>query len=246
MAAGSEIALTYRLSWGWDVPDLSGLLKVERTLSGAGDSGRRRFVDRLSPARAQTGASAVQLVAQANPGSMHDAEISENPEIKGLAAQLRPRPRGRGRGRDADGAAVRRTPDRRDMGLPMEQLTAHAAAGATARRAAAARSAPRDARAELCAATSRTPPARARARVRLARAGLFAASLLLTVLLVHQMWLVLSVGELTGVERVMLGLFVINIAWIVVRRAVAADGLLPRRRPPPAGAGRAADSAPRS
>ena len=50
--------------------------------------------------------------------------------------------------------------------------------------------------------------------VQLARAGLFAAALLLTVLLVHQMWLVLSVGELTGVERVMLGLFVINIAWI--------------------------------
>ena len=33
-------------------------------------------------------------------------------------------------------------------------------------------------------------------------------------LLIHQMWLVLSVGELTGVERVMLGLFVINITWI--------------------------------
>ncbi len=50
--------------------------------------------------------------------------------------------------------------------------------------------------------------------VRLARAGLFITSLLLTAVLVHQMWLVLSVGELTGVERVMLGLFVINIAWV--------------------------------
>ncbi len=50
--------------------------------------------------------------------------------------------------------------------------------------------------------------------VRLARVGLGVASLLLTSALVHQMWLVLSVGELTGVERVMLGLFVINIAWV--------------------------------
>lgn len=48
----------------------------------------------------------------------------------------------------------------------------------------------------------------------LARAGLIAAALLLTTVLVHQMWMVLSVGEMTGVERVMLGLFVINIGWI--------------------------------
>src|SRR4051812_33165888 len=52
-------------------------------------------------------------------------------------------------------------------------------------------------------------------RVWFARLGLAATSLLLTVFLVHQMWLVLSVGELTGVERSMLGLFVINIAWVV-------------------------------
>ena len=32
----------------------------------------------------QVRASAVQVVAQANPGSIHDAEILENPEIKGL------------------------------------------------------------------------------------------------------------------------------------------------------------------
>ena len=44
IAAGAEISLTYRLTWGWDVPDLAGLLRVERTLSGAGSNGRRRFV----------------------------------------------------------------------------------------------------------------------------------------------------------------------------------------------------------
>ncbi len=83
LAAGSEISLTYRLSWGWDVPDLNGLLKIERTLSGLGDDGRRRFVVDYS-GEGQVRASAVQVVAQANPGSIHDAVISENPEIKGL------------------------------------------------------------------------------------------------------------------------------------------------------------------
>ncbi len=81
------------------------------------------------------------------------------------------------------------------------------------------------------------------APVRLARVGLFLTALLLTVYLVHQMWLVLSVGELTSVEQVMLGLFAINIAWVAFgavsplmgfflghgRRKPAGDGI-PRRR----------------
>jgi membrane glycosyltransferase len=49
---------------------------------------------------------------------------------------------------------------------------------------------------------------------RLARVFLFVATILLTAALVHQMWLVLSIGGLTGVEKAMLGLFVVNIAWI--------------------------------
>lgn len=83
LTAGSEISLTYRLSWGWDVPDLNGLLKIVRTLSGAGNNGRRRFVIDYGGV-GQVRASAVQLVAETNPGSVHDVEISENPEIKGL------------------------------------------------------------------------------------------------------------------------------------------------------------------
>lgn len=51
-------------------------------------------------------------------------------------------------------------------------------------------------------------------RVRLARAALALITILGTVFLTHQMYLVLQVGELTGVERVMLVLFVINISWI--------------------------------
>lgn len=49
---------------------------------------------------------------------------------------------------------------------------------------------------------------------RIARAVLIAGALLLSAFLVHQMWLVLSIGGLTGVEKAMLALFVINIAWI--------------------------------
>lgn len=90
ITAGSEISLTYRLTWGWDVPDLQGLLKVAGTLSGAGRDGRRRFVIDFAGEGQQTPirASAVQLVAQANPGSIHDAIISENPEVKGLRLQF--------------------------------------------------------------------------------------------------------------------------------------------------------------
>ncbi len=50
--------------------------------------------------------------------------------------------------------------------------------------------------------------------VRLARVALVVILVLGTVFLTHQMYLVLQVGELTGIERVMLILFVINIAWI--------------------------------
>lgn len=87
--AGNELSLTYRLTWGWDVPDLSGLLRVVRTLSGAAPDGRRRFVidfagDASNPIRA----SAVQVAAQSNPGSLVNTVITENPEISGLRLQF--------------------------------------------------------------------------------------------------------------------------------------------------------------
>ena len=46
------------------------------------------------------------------------------------------------------------------------------------------------------------------------RAALAVATVVGTAVLVHQMWLVLSVGGVTGIEKLMLGLFVINIAWV--------------------------------
>jgi glucans biosynthesis protein len=88
--AGNEVSLTYRLTWGWDVPDLDGLLRVVRTLSGSGPDGRRRFIvdfagDGSGPA---IRASAVQVSAQSNPGQMVNAILTENPEIGGLRLQF--------------------------------------------------------------------------------------------------------------------------------------------------------------
>jgi periplasmic glucans biosynthesis protein len=89
LAAGSELSLTYRLTWGWDVPDLQGLLRVVRTLSGAGPEDRRRFVvDFAGEGQASIRASAVQVMAQTNPGAMLDAVITENPEVNGLRLQF--------------------------------------------------------------------------------------------------------------------------------------------------------------
>jgi glucans biosynthesis protein len=83
--AGSEISLTYRLHWGWEAPDPGGLLRVARTLMGSGPDGRRRFViDFAGDGQPVVRPSAVQLTARSNPGSLHDAQISENPEVGGL------------------------------------------------------------------------------------------------------------------------------------------------------------------
>jgi glucans biosynthesis protein len=93
--AGSEISLTYRLHWGWDAPDSGGLLRVARTLIGAGDDDRRRFVvDFAGDGQPVVKPSAVQLAAQSNPGSLHEAHISENPEVGGLRLSFELDPEG--------------------------------------------------------------------------------------------------------------------------------------------------------
>jgi len=74
------------------------------------------------------------------------------------------------------------------------------------------------------------------AGARIARGFLLIAAILLTALLVHQMWLVLGVGGLTSVERAMLGLFVINIAWVGFGAITPFMGFMlgPERAAPPA------------
>lgn len=56
-------------------------------------------------------------------------------------------------------------------------------------------------------------------KAQFARFFLFAAAAGLTALLVRQMYLVLAIGGMTGVERAMLALFVINIAWVTSARS---------------------------
>jgi glucans biosynthesis protein len=95
MAAGTEQSLTYRLSWGWDAPDLSGLLRVARTLSGAAPDGRRRFVvDFSGEGEPNVRASAVQVMAQANPGGIVNVSLAENPEVNGLRLSFELEPDG--------------------------------------------------------------------------------------------------------------------------------------------------------
>lgn len=92
---GSELSLTYRLIWGWDVPDLNGLLRVARTLSGSGPDGRRRFViDYSGDGQPAPRASAVQVMTSANPGAIVDTVIEENPEVGGLRLRFDLDPQG--------------------------------------------------------------------------------------------------------------------------------------------------------
>ncbi|HVH02452.1 MAG TPA: glucan biosynthesis protein [Amaricoccus sp.] len=94
-AAGSEISLTYRLAWAVDAPDPGGLLRVARTLSGAGSDGRRHFVvDFAGDGQPVARPSAIQLSAQANPGALQNAQISENPEVGGLRLSFELDPEG--------------------------------------------------------------------------------------------------------------------------------------------------------
>ena len=232
IAAGSEILLTYRLSWGWDVPDLNGLLRVARTLTGAGPNGRRRFVvDFAGHGRAggpRLGGPARRAVQPG--GHVRPRDIGERRDQRSAPA-FRSRPRGRRRGRDAAGTALRRAPDRRDLGLPMEQLTV--APPLTDAAAPLPPPAPLEMPAQrLSSYDHARPRLTERASVNFARAGLALAAALLSILLIHQMWLVLSVGELTGVERVMLGLFVINITWIAFGALSPLMGFFLGRRQP--------------
>ncbi len=67
----------------------------------------------------------------------------------------------------------------------------------------------------------------------LARLSLFGGTLALTAWLAHEMYLVLSVGQLVAIEMVMLVLFVINIGWITFGAVSTLLGLLstPKRSP---------------
>lgn len=67
----------------------------------------------------------------------------------------------------------------------------------------------------------------------LARLSLFGGTFALTAWLAHEMYLVLSVGQLVAIEIVMLVLFVINIGWIAFGAVSTLLGLLSTPKPRP-------------
>ena len=83
--AGGETALTYRLTWGWDAPGLDTIHKVVRSMSGAGGSGRRRFVvDFMPPPSGQVPIEQVQAVVSSSTGTLTPATLVQNFELGGL------------------------------------------------------------------------------------------------------------------------------------------------------------------
>ena len=112
--------------------------------------------------------------------------------------------------------------------LPAAGAAAGRPAGAAAAAGAARRCPSRASRASTGVRRHRLP---GEPGVRLARACCSSrATLLLTALLVHQMWLVLSIGGLTGVEKAMLGALRRQHRLDRLRRDLAADGLHARPR----------------
>ncbi len=87
IAAGAEMTLTYRLTWGWDAPATSGLLQVTRTLTGQGpDPGQRSFViDYSDTSRSEPiGLQGLTAEVRTSSGVVSEAEVREHPVIGGL------------------------------------------------------------------------------------------------------------------------------------------------------------------
>ena len=232
-----------------DLPPALGLGRARRRRAAA----RRAHPERCrpgrpphassstSPATAQpvVKPSAVQLSAQANPGIAARRGDLREPGGRRPAPALRPRPGRQRPGRAAHRPSLGRAPDRRDLGVPMESVTltlptrlAGRPAGAAAAVGAARHARAEPDRASTAPAATACPASRAPGSP---APSWWLGALLLTALLVWQMWLVLSVGGLTGVEKAMLGLFVVNIAWIGLGAVSPLLGFLlgPERAAPP-------------
>ncbi len=87
LAAGGEMTLTYRLTWGWDGPIPAGLLRVTRTLTGQGPrQGLRSFAIDYSDLGAATPPDADDVTAdvRASTGAISNVVVRENPAVSGL------------------------------------------------------------------------------------------------------------------------------------------------------------------
>ena len=97
LAAGAEITLTYRLYWGWDVPNRPEGPAVTRTLTGQGsEAGWRRFV--LDYGYLGDGpelkAEEIEIMATASKGQLHNIVLRTNHETGGLRVSLELDPAG--------------------------------------------------------------------------------------------------------------------------------------------------------
>jgi periplasmic glucans biosynthesis protein len=84
LAEGSETTFTYRLTWGWDAPSPEGLLRVTRTLTGAGaQAGRRAFVVDYSDPGGQISNAVEGLEAKVltTAGGIENVRIAPNPAM---------------------------------------------------------------------------------------------------------------------------------------------------------------------
>ncbi len=87
LAAGDEMTLTYRLTWGWDAPIPQGLLRVTRTLSGQGPrpDSRAFAVEYSDPAGgAAPLAQNVTVDVLTSAGTVSDILVRENPAVGAL------------------------------------------------------------------------------------------------------------------------------------------------------------------
>lgn len=97
IAAGAEITLTYRLTWGWDGPIPPGLLRVTRTLTGAGPEPRLRnfVVDYSEPGRTEPfRIEGLTAEITASSGVISAVRVRENPIIGGLRVMFTLEPSG--------------------------------------------------------------------------------------------------------------------------------------------------------
>lgn len=87
LTAGGEMTLTYRLTWSWDAPIPSDLLRVTRTLTGDGPgSGQRSFVIDYSDTGRPEPVSLEGMTAQVrtSSGAVSHSEVKAHPVIGGL------------------------------------------------------------------------------------------------------------------------------------------------------------------
>ncbi len=97
LAAGGEMTFTYRLTWGWDAPAPPGLLRVTRTLTGAGPrEDLRRFVVDFSEPGGQDAGPLENLTARAqtSAGAIENVVLRANPSIAGLRVSFDLNPEG--------------------------------------------------------------------------------------------------------------------------------------------------------